>query len=693
MVRVMKALRYILGLLAAFTAVVALLIGAIEIAAFTNRSFYEQQYEKNNVLAAVGMEMEDLMEVTDYMLDYLQGRHDVLTVPVTMWGEERDFFNDRERAHMRDVQQLNLNAVTVMWCCIAVCVISLIALAASFIFPKRRPEHAFFTVLCRCIIVGTVLFILLVGIGAAIVSTNFDHYWRIFHTIFFTNDLWILDPSTDMLINIVPLNFFIALVTKCAVLFLSAILLLLVPSIIYLIITRNRKKRSGPHLSPSLFMTFSLTLSLLLSALTPISSAAAEDEILGLEAAPAISADAAILIERSTGTILYAKNAEKSEYPASTTKIMTALLTLENSAGDEIVDFSKTAIYALTPGASHIGMTVGETLSVYDCLYGLLLPSANEVANALAEHVSGSMTDFVELMNTRAKELGCTNTHFANPNGLHDTNHTTCAHDLALIFQACLSTPDFIRIDSTKTYVIAPTNLVDENRPMKTTHKMLQTDSEYYDDRVICGKTGHTPEAGGCLISYAESGGMGLICVILGAEQPNEYTDTKALFDYGFSSFSYAASLDLSRLADNQDISVPSFYTSAQISPYSLASTSAIVTSDLSLLTYTLEKNEDHTPAAIQFQAGSLTLSSVLLEPEIQTDNPQALHGIPASYLRVMEKAGPNYIPMIILTVAILSALILIYTAVHNAPQRILARRKKSTKVFKNVHLKKIKIK
>lgn len=689
----MKALRYILGLFAAFTAIIALLIGAIEIAAFTNRSFYEKQYEKNNVLTSVGMEMDDLMLVTDYMLDYLQGKHDVLTVPTTMWGEERDFFNDRERAHMEDVQRLNQNAVTVMWCCVAACAVCLIALAGSFILPRRRPEHAFLTVLCRCIITGTGLFILLVGVGAAIVSTDFDHYWRIFHRIFFTNDLWLLDPKTDMLINIVPLNFFIALVTKCAVLFIGSILILLIPSIIYLVVARKKRRHHGPHLPRSLFMSVLLTLILLLSTLTPVNSFADTDEIHSLETAPDITADAAILMERSTGTILYAKNAGKSEYPASTTKVMTALLALENCTGDETVKFTKTAVYALTPGASHIGMTVGEELTVSDCLYGLLLPSANEVANALAEHVSGSMKDFTEQMNTRAEALGCINTHFANPNGLHNTEHTTCAYDLALIFQACLSTPDFIRIDSTKTYVIGPTNLVDESRPMKTTHKMLQTDGTYYDERVICGKTGHTPEAGGCLITYAESSGMGLICVIMGAEQPNEYTDTKTLLDYGFSSFSYADSLDLSQLMNSTEPSRPSFYTSAQITPYTLSSTHAVITRDLSLLTYSLEQNEDGTPTAIQFQSGSLDLASLSLVPEIQADNPQTLHGIPASYLKTMRKPGANYIPMVILGIVLLLAFILICAAIHNAPERVLARRKKSTRIFKNVNLKKIKIK
>jgi integral membrane protein (TIGR01906 family) len=687
----MKFFRYVLGLFAAVTGIVALLIAAIEISAFGSRSFYEQQYEKNNVLDAVGMEMDNLMEVTDYMLDYLQGKHDTLSVTTTMWGEERDFFNERERAHMVDVQRLNLNAVTVMWCLFGLCISALLGLAASCLLPRRRPEPGFLTVLCRSVIYGTILFILLVGIGAAIVSTDFDHYWRIFHTIFFTNDLWLLDPATDMLINIVPLEFFIALVTKCALMFIAFILILLVPSVIYLVIKRKQRRRKSPRFSSSLLTVMVIAFSLTLSMQPCISVFAEGDDIRGLDTAPEISADAAILIERSTGTVLYAKNAEKSEYPASTTKVMTALLTLENADLDETVVFSKSAIYALTSGASHIGMTVGEKLSVKDCLYGLLLPSANEVANALAEHVDGSMTDFVQHMNDRAASLGCVNTHFANPNGLHDASHTTCAYDLALIFQACLSTPGFVGIDSAVTYVIGPTNLVDESRPMKTTHKMLQTDSPYYDERVLCGKTGHTPEAGGCLITYAEDGGMGLICVIMGAEQPNEYVDTKALLDYGFSSFSYSGSLDLSQLLAASDTAA-TFYTSPQIAPYSLTSTQALLTTDLSLLSFSVETNDDGTPASIRFSAGDLELSSIPVTAQIQTDNPQKLRGLPASYLQVMEKSAPNYLPWILLGIAALAVLILLFSLIYNAPSRVLARRQKSTRVFKNVNLKKIKI-
>jgi D-alanyl-D-alanine carboxypeptidase len=533
-----------------------------------------------------------------------------------------------------------------------------------------------------------------VGLGAAIVSTDFDHYWRIFHTIFFTNDLWLLDPSTDMLINIVPLEFFIALVERCALLFIGFILILLVPSIIYLVIhKKNKHRKRGPRLAKSLSALL-LVLSLVLPA--NISALADEDEIRGLDNAPEISADAAILIDRSTGTVLYEKNAKKSEYPASTTKVMTALLTLENCDLDETVTFSKTAIYALTSGASHIGMTVGEQLSVKDCLYGLLLPSANEVANALAEHVSGTMADFVQLMNDRAASLGCVNTHFANPNGLHDEEHTTCAYDLALIFQACLSTPGFTAIDTAVTYVIGPTNLVEESRPMKTTHKMLQTDSAYYDARVICGKTGHTPEAGGCLITYAEDGGMGLICVVMGAEQPGEYVDTEALLDYGFSSFTTTSSVKLSdlteALSEDHASGVTSFFTSSQIAPYALASTEALITSDLSAMRYTVNQSDNAQPTSISFYAGDLALSDVPIIAQLQTDNPLRLKGLPTSYLTPMEAPAINYLPWILFGLLALILIIAVCLLIYNTPSRVLARRQKNTHVFKNVNLKKIKL-
>ena len=168
--------------------------------------------------------------------------------------------------------------------------------------------------------------------------------------------------------------------------------------------------------------------------------------------APEITSEAAILVDIDTDTILYAKNATSSMYPASTTKLMTAYLTLSNTSLDDIVTFSKNSIYSLPSGSSHIGMHIGESLSVRDCLYGLLLPSANEVATALAEHVSGSVSSFVELMNSTAVSLGCVNTNFANANGLQDPNHMTCAYDLYRIMLGCLQYSDFISISSTPAY-------------------------------------------------------------------------------------------------------------------------------------------------------------------------------------------------------------------------------------------------
>ena len=260
--------------------------------------------------------------------------------------------------------------------------------------------------------------------------------------------------------------------------------------------------------------------------------------------APEITSEAAILVDIDTDTILYAKNATSSMYPASTTKLMTAYLTLSNTSLDDIVTFSKNSIYSLPSGSSHIGMHIGESLSVRDCLYGLLLPSANEVATALAEHVSGSVSSFVELMNSTAVSLGCVNTNFANANGLQDPNHMTCAYDLYRIMLGCLQYSDFISIASTPAYYRKADSILDRDIPMGTTNKLIKKDSDYYTPFVVCGKTGWTEEAGRCLVTYASKDGRNLICVTMNTEDPNQYKDTIQLFNYGFDHFSVAKASD-----------------------------------------------------------------------------------------------------------------------------------------------------
>jgi len=261
--------------------------------------------------------------------------------------------------------------------------------------------------------------------------------------------------------------------------------------------------------------------------------------------APEITSESAILVEINSGAIVYAKNPTRSMYPASTTKLMTAYLTLTNCDLDEIITYSSKAVLSLEPGSSHIGLKVGESLNVEDSLYGLLLPSANEVANGLAEHISGSISSFADLMNETAASLGCVNTNFCNANGLHDPNHMTCAYDLYLIMLACIQQSDYVRISSSKTYVRPSDELLAKEIPMATTNQFLKKDSELYEPSVVCGKTGWTQEAGRCLVTYASQGDMDLICVVMNSENPNQYKDTQILLNYAYRNFRCVRPYDL----------------------------------------------------------------------------------------------------------------------------------------------------
>lgn len=257
-----------------------------------------------------------------------------------------------------------------------------------------------------------------------------------------------------------------------------------------------------------------------------------------------IVADSAILMEASTGLVLYEKNVDKRQFPASITKIMTALIAIENSSLDEVVTFSNSAVYGIEPGSSHIAADVGEKLTMRQCLYAMLLESANEVCLAVAEHISGSVEEFVKLMNKRAKELGCTNTHFVNPNGLHSDKHYTTAKDMSLIAQAAIQNKTFAKITGTKQYTIPKTNKKGARTWIKNHHQMLYGYKypKYQYEHCVGGKTGYTTKAQSTLVTYAKKNGVTLIAVVLkdlGPAYPaNEYTDTKRMFEYGFKNFS-----------------------------------------------------------------------------------------------------------------------------------------------------------
>lgn len=252
----------------------------------------------------------------------------------------------------------------------------------------------------------------------------------------------------------------------------------------------------------------------------------------GKIAAPAVAAEGAVLLNANTGQIIFEKNARTPFYPASITKVMTALLTVENCNLSDVVTFSRTATTNLESGAVTISLTEGDQLTVKDSLYALLLKSANEVANGLAEHMGGTIDNFANMMNVRAAQLGCTGTHFANPNGLNNAVHLTTPYDMALIARAAYANPVISQISTTTAYQMPATKL-GAAKTITMGHKMLYpTDSRYYPG-MVGGKTGYTSKAGNTLVTCVEQNGVRLVVVVMKAGGTH-YTDTKALLDYGF---------------------------------------------------------------------------------------------------------------------------------------------------------------
>ena len=265
----------------------------------------------------------------------------------------------------------------------------------------------------------------------------------------------------------------------------------------------------------------------------PIQSNAVE----GWPEGQAIQASAGVVMDIDTGVFLYSKNCDRQLYPASITKIMTALLTLENADLDAVMTCSS-IVYELDENASNVGLSEGEQMTIRDALYTLMLESANDTANALAEYVGGSMEGFAQMMNDRAAALGCTGTHFSNPSGLSADDHYTTAHDYALIAAEAYRNEGFRTLCSTVNYDVPPTNTYEETRYLQNHHRMLISDSDFYTSWGTGGKTGFTEKAWNTLVTYGERDGRRLVCVLLhgnGADQ--NYLETIDLLNYGFDNF------------------------------------------------------------------------------------------------------------------------------------------------------------
>ena len=259
------------------------------------------------------------------------------------------------------------------------------------------------------------------------------------------------------------------------------------------------------------------------------------NSIQGWPEGPAISSQAAILMDANTKTILYSKNIDEKLYPASTTKIMTCLLAVENAKLDEQIVFSHDAVFSVPNDGSNLGIDEGESIPLEEALYGIMVGSANEVANAVAEHVGGSMDKFVDMMNARAKELGCKNTHFANANGIQNENHYTTAYDLALISAEYFSNDLLCKVGNTPSHHFIATETQPDEFFKHNKHRLITGEIKY--DGILGGKTGYTDLARETLVTCAERDGMKLICVVLKTESPEQFNDTVTLFNYGFNNF------------------------------------------------------------------------------------------------------------------------------------------------------------
>lgn len=249
-----------------------------------------------------------------------------------------------------------------------------------------------------------------------------------------------------------------------------------------------------------------------------------------------------LLMDAKSGKILYSKNAFEKRYPASTTKIMTAILTLENCKLTDIATVSHNAIFSVPVGYSHASLKEGEQLTIEQLLNVLLIPSANDAATVLAEHIAGSVDKFSDMMNNKAKEIGCLNTHFVNPNGIHSEDHYSTAYDLALIGKYAMQFDDIMRIATVNQYTLPKTNKYDkENRIFNSTNGLITKNGEYYYSKATGLKTGYTDKAGYCIVTTAKQNDVELLQVVLGSDSiKDRYEDCINVFEYGFKNYSYA---------------------------------------------------------------------------------------------------------------------------------------------------------
>ena len=368
-----------------------------------------------------------------------------------------------------------------------------------------------------------------------------------------------------------------------------------------------------------LILILALTVSLLAptALATEETTESTEETVSVADAAPELSAAAAILMDTETGDIYYEQSIDEQRAPASTTKIMTALLVIEAIENGQFTLDDSVAAYddcqqGMDEDSSNASPIIepGEILSVRDLLYCAMLVSANEACNILAEYTAGSISDFVTMMNEKATELGCTNTHFANPSGLEDSDHYSSARDMALIAREAVTHDSFVALCSSSSYTVDATN-INDSRSLTNTNKFVDPDSSYYNADVYGIKTGYLEVAGGCLVTAIEKDDIGIIAVILGDVVDDDgdyrYSDTAALFTWLYDNFSYRQVLS----STDSVIKVPvTLATSDTISGRPDESITVLLPNDFDMdsleYEYIIYSERDATPLVAPVSAGTI---------------------------------------------------------------------------------------
>ncbi len=344
-------------------------------------------------------------------------------------------------------------------------------------------------------------------------------------------------------------------------------------------------------------------------------------------ASPNIICQTAVLIDVKTGTILAEKKADQKMYPASLTKIMTAILVLERGNLSDVITIDEDTPHEIA--GSHVALESGEILTTKDLLYALMLPSANDAALALAKHYGGSEEKFVKLMNEKAKEIGAYNTNFVNPHGLHDVNHYTTASDLALIAKYAMENETFQKIVSTARYEIPPTNKKDETRYFanlnrlihNTSYNQIYVNGKYIDPTYEYAtgiKTGYTPEAGNTLVASASKDGTDLIAVIMNGVSLEMYQDAHNLFNYGFNNFESTTLINKNTFVQNievkdGDIKEISAITESDFTTLIKKDSKKSIESEIIISEINLPLNKNDVIGKIEFKSDGKVIGSVNL--------------------------------------------------------------------------------